>query len=320
MRKVRYLSSLMGAIALVSMLGIVGAGLAFINSVTHAASSDVISSGVLKQDDGNTYWTASRRKSAKPWDMPLKSSGAHRDPAESTPASQGPVAPKNYANWSVLATVGKIFFTDSKTGDGYVCSGTAIVSKNQSVVDTAGHCVIEGGSKNNWYTHWQFCPQYNNGPSQYGCWSARTLWTRADWANSASQEDDFGEAVIYPNSLHQHLTSVVGGAGWAYNQPVPQTVTAYGYSAEGSFNGQTMQTCSGTSVSSSLDDGTVVTIPCTQMTGGASGGPWFISLNGKPGYVNGHNDYVDNRNAPATVTSPYYDSDWYAVYNAAQNA
>ena len=67
-----------------------------------------------------------------------------------------------------------------------------------------------------------------------------------------------------------------------------------------------------------FDDGTVIAIPCN-MTGGSSGGPWLISINGTFGYVNGHNDFKYN-NDPGHMYSPYYDGDWFTVFNSAQNS
>ena len=43
-----------------------------------------------------------------------------------------------------LSTVGKVFFTNAAGRDS-ACSGTAIKSLNQSVVDTAGHCLYWNG-------------------------------------------------------------------------------------------------------------------------------------------------------------------------------
>ena len=81
--------------------------------------------------------------------------------------------------------------------------------------------------------------------------------------------------IVAPNS-QGNLTDLVGGAGWAYNQPVNQPFYAYGYPAGYPFDGQTRQSCEGSLGKSwRHGSGTVVSIPC-DMTGGSSGGPWFI--------------------------------------------
>jgi hypothetical protein len=53
------------------------------------------------------------------------------------------------------------------------------------------------------------------------------------------------------------------------------------------------------------------------MTGGSSGGPWFVQINGKL-YLNGHNDFTSSIQ-PGHMFSPYYDDTWYALYDKAQH-
>jgi hypothetical protein len=52
------------------------------------------------------------------------------------------------------------------------------------------------------------------------------------------------------------------------------------------------------------------------MTGGSSGGPWFIQINGN-WYLNGHNDFTSILQ-PGHMFSPFYDDTWYALYEKAQ--
>ncbi|MGH2507944.1 MAG: trypsin-like serine peptidase, partial [Ktedonobacteraceae bacterium] len=135
-------------------------------------------------------------------------------------------APRDGSLSFPLSTVGKIFFSDS-AGRNYVCSGTAVASQNQSVVDTAGHCLYGQGK---WMQNVMFCPLYDKGNRPYGCWIARALLVPAEWINARQNElhRDFGMAVVDPNE-QGNLTDVVGGAGWAYNQPIKQAYYAYGY-------------------------------------------------------------------------------------------
>jgi len=53
------------------------------------------------------------------------------------------------------------------------------------------------------------------------------------------------------------------------------------------------------------------------MTGGSSGGPWFIKIGGN-WYLNGHNDFISSMQ-PGHMFSPYYDDTWYALYDKAQH-
>jgi hypothetical protein len=211
------------------------------------------------------------------------------------------------------STVGKVFLT-SAAGQDMFCSGTAVVSSNHSVVDTAGHCLYLNG---NWVRNVVFCPLYENGNTPYGCWAARDLDVPADWIGARPNDlhHDFGMAIVADNS-EGALTDLVGGAGWAYNQPANQTFYAYGYPAGTPFDGQTRQACEGSKGTTwKHGGGNVVSIPCG-MTGGSSGGPWFIRVNGN-WYLNGHNDFTSIIQ-PGHMFSPYYDDTWFALYDKAQ--
>jgi hypothetical protein len=122
-------------------------------------------------------------------------------------------------------------------------------------------------------------------------------------------------AIVSPNS-QGILADIVGGSGWAYNQSANQPFYAYGYPAAHPFDGQTRQSCEGSLGKIWQDEGgTVVSIPCN-MTGGSSGGPWFIKVSGN-WYLNGHNDFTSSMQ-PGHMFSPYYDDTWYALYSKAQ--
>lgn len=213
-----------------------------------------------------------------------------------------------------LTTVGKIFFSDS-SGRDYVCSGTAVVSANRSVVDTAGHCLYwESG----WVKNFIFCPLYDHGKTPYGCWAARELLVPSDWVNPSPNDlhHDMGMAVVSPNDAG-YLTDLVGGAGWAYNQRATETFYAYGYPAARPFDGQSRQSCEGQQGTLwQHGGGQVVSIPCN-MTGGSSGGGWFIKNSGQ-WYLNGHNDFTSSMKR-GHMFSPYYDDTWFAMYNKAQD-
>lgn len=214
-----------------------------------------------------------------------------------------------------LSTIGKVFFTTS-TGRDSMCSGTAIISSNRNTVDTAGHCLYLFGG---WSSNVIFCPLYEHGNTPYGCWAARDLEVPTDWIDARPYDfhHDFGVVVVAPNS-EGNLTDLVGGAGWAYNQPVNQPFYAYGYPAGYPYDGQTRQTCEpSTGTIWQHGDGTVISIPCG-MTGGSSGGPWFIHIGGQ-WYVNGHNDFVSSMKN-GHMFSPYYDDTWYTLYEKAQKS
>lgn len=215
-----------------------------------------------------------------------------------------------------LSTVGRVFFTND-AGQNMSCSGTAVTSANHSVVDTAGHCLYWRGS---WVQNWIFCPLYENSITPYGCWAARDLEVPADWINAKPNDfhQDMGMAIVAANDSGL-LTDMIGGAGWAYNQPANQPFYAYGYPAGYPFNGQTRRSCDEGSYGKIWQHGggSVISIPCN-MTPGSSGGPWFIKI-GSNWYLNGHNDFTSSLQ-PGHMFSPYYDDTWYALYEKAQQS
>jgi V8-like Glu-specific endopeptidase len=267
------------------------------------------------------YWTPANMSAALDADEIVNgpaSSMQSTDASQIQAAQQDGTLPRDENGGTAaypLSTVGKIFFTND-SGQNMVCSGTAIQSANQSAVDSAGHCLYWNGG---WVKNLIFCPMYNNGTTPYDCWAARELMVPADWINAKPNDlhHDLGIAVVSPNDAGS-LTDVVGGAGWAYNQPEKRTFSAYGYPAAYPFDGQTRQSCEkATGNKWQFAGGHVISIQCN-MTGGSSGGPWFIQISGK-WYLNGHNDFTSSIR-PGHMFSPYYDNTWYDLYKKAQNA
>jgi hypothetical protein len=265
------------------------------------------------------HWTMASMQAATDADQQIGYTSdftqGNLDISQGKAAQQEGQIPSNGDSSYPLSTVGKIFLTNA-AGQDLACSGTAVVSSNHSVVDTAGHCLYLNG---NWVQNVIFCPLYENGRTPYGCWAARDLEVPSDWIGGGPNDfhHDFGMVIVTSNN-QGGLTDVVGGAGWAYNQPTNQPFSAYGYSAGYPFDGQTRQSCEG-SIGTNWNHGggTVVSIPCG-MTGGSSGGPWFIRINDN-WYLNGHNDFTSSIQ-PGHMFSPYYDDTWYALYDKAQQS
>ena len=262
------------------------------------------------QDRVTAYWTAKRMREAVPAKAPstatASSSGVERGAPYTVAARAKPGGGTTYPA-QVVRTTGKVFFTEG--GTNYVCSGTATSSTNGSVVTTAGHCVNEGPGA--YVTNFAFVPAYNNGTRPYGTWTARTLVTTSEWANNGDITYDGGFAVM--NTLGgQTLATAVGGQGIAFNQPRGLTYNAYGYPAAGKFNGQTLQSCSGTATPDPYGQTQSQGIPC-DMTGGSSGGPWLISNNTVLNSVNSFG-YQGLRNV---MFGPYFGSQIQSAYSTA---
>ena len=282
------------------------------------ASSPTISDHPVgaSPNDALQYWTPASMRNATNIDsqIMLTSSAtfSYTDQSQ-VKAAQQKGQPGLDKSLYPLSTVGKVFFTTA-SGQNSMCSGTAVISRNSNTVDTAGHCLYY---RSGWSRNVIFCPLYDNGNTPYGCWAARDLEVPSDWIDAKPNDfhHDFGIAIVAPND-EGNLTGIVGGAGWAYNQSINQPFYAYGYPAGYPFDGQTRQSCEASSGTLwQHGDGNVVSIPCN-MTGGSSGGPWFIQ-NGSNWYLNGHNDFISSIQY-GHMFSPYYDDTWYALYQKAQ--
>ena len=217
------------------------------------------------------YWTAERMQKAVPADRDSRPAPVAAKPARGGGTSTGTSTEVSGAYPSAF---GKVFFT-SNSGVNYVCSGTALLSTNESVVWTAGHCVNEGPGA--FYKNFLFVPAYKDGAAPYGKFTGTTLLTTSGWERSGEFGVDVGAAVVGLNSVGQTLTDAVTEAPLVFNAPRVQSYAIYGYPAAKKFSGQRLRVCN----TAWLMDDTFAT-PDTMgascdMTGGSSGGAWVTS-------------------------------------------
>jgi hypothetical protein len=214
------------------------------------------------------YWTRERMRNARAADRVLSGTFAPAASPGKKRTSAVQIAPPYTSQ--PTSTNGKVFFTDD--GLNYVCSGTALLSGNKSVVWTAGHCVNDGA--NEFHTNWAFVPAYADGSAPYGSWTARRLLTTTGWATSGDFSFDNGAAVVNLNG-GRALTDVVGGRNPAFNYTRQQTYAAHGYPAAPPFNGQRLWVCtSPLRYNDTSANPPTMGIDC-DMTGGSSGGGWI---------------------------------------------
>lgn len=173
-----------------------------------------------------------------------------------------------------------------------------------SVVFTAGHCVHDGFR---WLgRQWVFVPGYHHGLRPFGTFVAKWLGSTPRWVASGNSNFDVGAAVVSRNERGQKLAKAVGGAGIAWNLSPNQIFDVYGYPAGEPFDGATLQRCpqtafQGHDLSSFLSPGPLNLAVQCNVTGGASGGGWFIS----GGLLNSitTNGYPED---PTTDYGPYF--------------
>jgi V8-like Glu-specific endopeptidase len=172
---------------------------------------------------------------------------------------------------AVVATSGKVFFT--LDGTDYVCSGSSTAAANRSLVQTAGHCVNEGPGA--FATNFVFVPAYRDGQAPYGVFPAKALHTTSQWGGSGDLSYDVGYAVVSPVN-GRSLTDTVGAQGVGFNLARGARMAAFGYPARSPYDGSKLAWCSG-NVSSDAQGTSDQGMRCN-MTGGSSGGPWFINF------------------------------------------
>ena len=232
------------------------------------------------------YWTPKRMRNAIPADRLVagrdKSSATGRvavgKPTKVSPQAKpggGGAGLGEYytGGGKVVTTTGKVFFTEK--GLNYVCSGSSTTSANKDVVLTAGHCVNEGPGA--YVTNFAFVPAYDDGVRPYGTFTARALLTTSQWAGSGDFNYDVGFAVVNPVN-GTDLTDTVGSQGIGFNQARGQLMYSFGYPQANPYDGSDIAWCYGNVIQDTFGGSTDQGLNCN-MTGGSSGGPWFVGYN-----------------------------------------
>jgi V8-like Glu-specific endopeptidase len=320
MNRTTFRSGAFAALAIGAMLatgGLVTAG--GVGAAAAAESADVERWVVPQTQQGGDYWTPARMKAATPGDVLVADNVASAATTNSAPVAVGPK--KSVAKQSPtlkarpvpalapVSHIGKVFFTLG--GANYVCSGNAISAANENTVVTAGHCLNEGPGA--FASRFTFVPAYNNGAAPYGQWEATELYAPTQWASGGDINYDTGFAIV-ASPTGTSLSDTVGASGASFNNSRGLTYSAYGYPAAAPFNGATLQSCYGVAGNDPYGQTQSQGIPCN-MTGGSSGGPWFIG-SGTSGYQNSVNSfgYSGIKN---TMFGPYWGSVIQSAYVAA---
>jgi V8-like Glu-specific endopeptidase len=218
------------------------------------------------------YWTPARMRGARPIEQRLHPAPARRT---STGAAQHPRRTAEPADSSTYPgrTHGKVFFTIRGFGD-FLCSATVVRSGGRNLVLTAGHCVYDDISRQ-FATNWMFAPGFRDGRKPFGEWVARHLATTAQWRSDADLRYDVGVAVVHRDPNGRGVQDAVGARPIAFGQPRDQFYRAFGYPAQGRFDGERLQRCDSPyrGADREFDPPRPMRIDC-DMAGGSSGGGW----------------------------------------------
>ncbi len=292
--------------------------------------------GTAAQERADTYWTPERMRAAEDGDVLVRDAAAKRaaSPGRSASVAKGeptvvrgatPAAKakpqRDYAGGAytgggaVVRTTGKVFFTLG--GADYVCSGSATASANESLVQTAGHCLNEGPG--DFATNFTFVPAYDDGAAPYGQFVATDLYTSTQWASGGDLDYDIGYAVVGPVG-GRTLTDTVGAQGVGFNQARGSHMYSFGYPAAAPYDGEDLAWCNGTVAQDTWGGSQDQGLVCN-MTGGSSGGPWFTGYDESTGLgtLNSVNSFKYT-SGPDTnrMFGPYFGSVVQSVYQDAQ--
>jgi V8-like Glu-specific endopeptidase len=225
----------------------------------------------------SAYWTHERMKNAKPRERAKPGGGGGGGAADwsgfTVPLSGGAYAGENRKN-------GKVFMTID--GANYVCSGTAVTATTGiNLVWTAGHCTTDGPGHD--ATNFMFVPGYYKGAEPDGRWTFTAIDSTPGWEAQGSDRFryDVGAArVTKVGAPTATFASTIGTRPIAFGQnPTGQRLVSIGYPAAGRFNGSQQFGCTSPfrrwDTTALLDP---MQISC-DMTGGSSGGGWFLDAN-----------------------------------------
>lgn len=256
---------------------VVAAGLAL-----PASSSAGVSARSLSEPaaEVRAYWTAERMRSARPASELLAGVAAPNDLLAGMlgggqPTRRSAARPVEDASKAPFRTHGKVYFRLA-SGD-FQCSATSVRARTKRLVVTAGHCVHGNGD---FASKWMFVPGKKGAgrerPAEpYGRWTAARLATTQEWKRDEDLRYDVGMATMKKRN-GKRLQRVVGARGIAFRKGRDLHFKAFGYPAEGRFDGNRLYGCS--SAAEGTDSGPrprPTRIDC-DMTAGSSGGGWII--------------------------------------------
>ena len=253
------------------------------------------------------FWTPDKVARAVPRDFVL--SAGHFQPATKPSGGGGGGGGTTTtvlgASWTgdglAAETTGKVLFALGSSY--YVCSASVVKDKNttQSLVLTAGHCVYDERNRQ-WATNWLFVPNYDAkaptltasgsfcASTLHGCWAADRLvasrgFTTAGGFNTQATLHDYAFAVVSTGGLDStsQLDATVGAQQASYSDATSGGDTyLFGYPAAGKYKGKDLVYSRGPLGTDPWNSNLTYQV-ASQMTGGASGGPWLQGFNAASG-------------------------------------
>jgi V8-like Glu-specific endopeptidase len=244
---------------------------------------------------GSGFWTAARIRRA----LGSDSMTHRRTPAVTVAAGLSSLRVFD-ASVPEDRTNGRIFGVDPREGP-YSCSGTSLRTPSESIVITAGHCVLDNGS---WGTKIVFVPAFDHEERPFGIFRATKVFVTPPWRRSGNSDFDVAALRVEPNFLGS-LGVAVGAKSWTSGRSRHAKLQIFGYPAA-ALEGEELRSCAGRVLGSdTLTNGLTgpPTLPARcDMAGGSSGGAWLVDngtlIDGVTSY-----GYTANHNR---LYSPYF--------------
>ena len=330
------------------LVTVIATGLVLLTSIPGRSDS-----GGIPNENAKGYWNRENMANATPIELVVDqksgigtvqpAAGGRNSGTVSTGTSTTKLATSDWPEASKIAqtAVGKVFF--SVGAKNYVCSGSFVKDgdPNRAIVLTAGHCAWDQTTKK-FVTNWAFVPNYDAMPSG-PIWYASALVLRNEFAqqarfNTTALQHDWAFAVILPKSSTSGTPAFLNPSG---DLPDSNDLNSYDYNAIG-FSSGNISYAFGYPAATPYDGtklkyagATIFEDPNTSrstwgmnsdMTGGASGGPW-LSLTGTEdglqfglsGNLSSLNSYKYNID-PSKMYGPKFNVKTTATLNAARTA
>ncbi len=275
------------------------------------------------------FWTPARMRAAVPRDPVLASDGTVTLGTRHLGIGYQPGGEWPNGLGRAYRATGKVFFRLGSQM--FVCSGSVVTDSStltaRSLVLTAGHCAYDVSV--GFATDWLFVPEYDAHPgtcgqSAHGCWTATYLVVHQGFASASgfnlqAVRHDFAIAVVGAGDRGTQLDATVGTFRLTTAGTTGEKRYLFGYPAADLYEGNTeLIYCSGRTFNDTQANSLTWGVPCN-MTGGASGGPWFSAFDPSTGYgrITSLNSYGYDEH-PGKMFGPRFNQNTLDVYNAAK--
>ena len=246
------------------------------------------------------------------------------------PAIIGPDGPVTIASPTSIQKTPKAaaFYNENEVGrlfvwwgeNLYTCSGSILLSNNESLGLTAGHCLYNQG-RGGFADAAAFVPGYEDGATPFGIYAVISGFVTDGWVLDQDADYDYAMFVVDRQGDGTSLLDAVGEAMYlGYNFPHPDLYRfVSGYPAAPPYDGDREYWCDGMSVLDPRD----FTVPVAwglgdcDLTGGASGGPFYYWEDAVANYVADGVVSYGYGDLPDYLFTPYFDSDVTDMFLAA---